>query len=247
MLFCKLEFCFIQKGKPMLTKVKDFFIKYSHCWTLLYFPIYMLWFTWLERKVTPDSDYTNLHVYVDDLIPFCEWFVIPYVLWFLYIAGVMAFVLFTSRKEFYEASAYMFIGMSMCLLVCTLWANGQDLRVEGFDKDNILTSIMGFIYSTDTNTNVFPSIHVYNSVGAAILIFKSHILKKYNWVKISAVVLSTLIIMSTVFLKQHSIVDVFGGLIWAALMYIPVYCVNWSKVREALKSKSISKKKVTTN
>ena len=106
---------------------------------------------------------------------------------------------------------------------------------------------MGFIYSTDTNTNVFPSIHVYNSVGAAILIFKSHILKKYNWVKISAVVLSTLIIMSTVFLKQHSIVDVFGGLIWAALMYIPVYCVNWSKVREALKSKSISKKKVTTN
>jgi membrane-associated phospholipid phosphatase len=184
---------------------------------------------------------------VDDLIPFCEWFVIPYVLWFLYIAGVMAFVLFTSRKEFYEASAYMFIGMSMCLLVCTLWPNGQDLRVEGFDKDNILTSIMGFIYSTDTNTNVFPSIHVYNSVGAAILIFKSHILKKYNWVKISAVVLSTLIIMSTVFLKQHSIVDVFGGLIWAALMYIPVYCVNWSKVREALKSKSISKKKVTTN
>ena len=237
----------MQKGNNMLTKVKDFMKKYSHCWTLLYFPIYMIWFTWLERKVTPNSDYTNIHVYVDDLIPFCEWFVIPYVLWFVYIAGVMAFILFTSRKEFYEASAYMFIGMSMCLFICTVWPNGQDLRVQEFTSENILTSIMGFIYHADTNTNVFPSIHVYNSVGAAILIFRSHILKKYTWVKASSVILSTLIIMSTVFLNQHSIMDVFGGLILAALMYIPVYCVDWAKVRETVSKKKVAKKSVTTN
>ena len=231
----------------MLRRIKDFFKKYSHCWTLIYFPIYMFWFTWLERKVTPESDYTNIHVYLDDLIPFCEWFVIPYVLWFVYIAGIMAFVLFTSRKEFYEASAYMFIGMSMCLLICTIWPNGQDLRVKEFTNDNILTGIMNFIYLEDTNTIVFPSIHVYNSVGAAILIFKSHILKKYNWVKISSVILSTLIILSTVFLNQHSIMDVFGGLLLATLMYIPVYCVDWSMVRESVKKKKLSRKTVTTN
>ena len=237
----------MQKGNNMLTKVKDFMKKYSHCWTLLYFPIYMIWFTWLERKVTPDSDYTNIHVYVDDLIPFCEWFVIPYVLWFVYIAGVMAFILFTSRKEFYEASAYMFIGMSMCLFICTIWPNGQNLRIDEFSRDNVCTWIMKIVYSTDTSTNVFPSIHAYNSIGATILVYKSKILSKYNWLKISSLILSALIVMSTVFLKQHSIMDVFGALILAALMYIPVYCVDWTKVRVDMKKKKANSKKVTAN
>ena len=221
----------------MLESIKKFFIKYRHAWTVLYFPIYMLWFTWLERTVTPETTYTNIHVYFDDLIPFCEWFVIPYVLWFVYIFVVMAFVLFTSRKEFYKASAYMFIGMSVCLLICTVWPNGQDLRVDEFTKDNVLTSLMGFIYHADTNTNVFPSIHVYNSVGAVILIFKSHILKNYKWVKASSVVLSTLIILSTMFLKQHSVIDVLGGLALGAIMYIPVYAIDWDKVMEAMRMK----------
>lgn len=231
----------------MLGKIKAFFIKYHHAWTLLYFPVYMMWFTWLERTVTTDTSYTNIHVYFDDLIPFCEWFVIPYVLWFVYIVVVMAFVLFTSRKEFYKASIYMFAGMSMCLLICTLWPNGQDLRVDEFAKDNILTSLMGFIYSADTNTNVFPSIHVYNSVGAVILISKNYILRKYNWLKISATILSILIILSTMFLKQHSVIDVLGGLALATLMYIPVYAVNWPRVAARVREKRRAKVLVTDN
>lgn len=223
----------------MINTIKAFLKKYSHAWTLLYFPIYMLWFTWLERTVTPDTPHTNIHIYFDDLIPFCEWFVIPYVLWFVYIFVVMAFVLFTSREEFYRASIYMFVGMSMCLLICTIWPNGQDLRVDGFENENILTSLMAFIYNTDTNTNVFPSIHVYNSVGAVILLCKSHLLKNENWIKISATVLSTFIILSTMFLKQHSVIDVLGGLALSALMYIPVYAVDWAKVKNTISSKRV--------
>ena len=65
--------------------------------------------------------------------------------------------------------------------------------------------------------------------------------------KISSVILSALVVMSTVFLKQHSIMDVFGALILAALMYIPVYCVDWAKVRADMKKKKINNKKVTDN
>lgn len=216
----------------MMEKIKQFLIKYHHAWTVLYFPIYMAWFTWLERNITPETSYTNIHVSFDDMIPFCEWFVIPYVLWFLYIFVVMAFTLFTSREEYYKASAYLFIGMSMCLLICTIWPNGQDLRVEQFDDDNMLTSLMGFIYNADTNTNVFPSIHVFNSVGAVIILCKSHVLKNKNWIKIAAGILSTLIILSTMFLKQHSVIDVLGGLALSAIMYIPVYAVDWAKIRK---------------
>ena len=215
--------------------MKKFLHKYRHAWTLLYVFIYMAWFMWLERTITPDTPYTNIHVWIDDYIPFCEWFIIPYVLWFLYIPLVMGFVFFTSRSEFYKASAYMFIGMSICLFICTVWPNGQDLRMDEFTRNNICTRIISFIYTADTNTNVFPSIHVFNSVGAVILIFKNHILKKYKWVKIGSIVLSTLIILSTMFLNQHSIVDVIGGLVLGAIMYLLVYGIKWSKIRKKLR------------
>lgn len=210
--------------------MKAFFKKYSHAWTLLYIFIYIPWFFFLEKTITTQSDFTNLHVAFDDAIPFCEWFIIPYVLWFAYIPIVMAFELFTSKKEFYYASAYLFIGMSVCLLICTLWPNGQDLRVESFVNDNFCTKIMKFIYTADTNTNVFPSIHVFNSVGAFIIICKSELLKKKTWLKIGSGILSISIILSTMFLKQHSVVDVIGGIFLSVVMYVLVYVVNWSKV-----------------
>ena len=226
------------RGENMLEKIKKLLVKYSHAWTLLYFFVYMAWFMWLEKTVTPDSAYTNIHVKFDDMIPFCEWFVIPYLLWFVYIVVVMAFVFFTSRAEFYKASAYLFGGMSVCLLICTLWPNGQDLRVDEFANDNILTSLMSMVYHADTNTNVFPSIHVYNSIGAVIILCKSHKLKNANVLKISAAVLSVLIILSTMFLKQHSVIDALGGIVLGAIMYVPVYAIDWASIREKRAVKS---------
>ena len=226
----------------MLEKIKAFSSKYSHAWTLLYFFVYMTWFIWLEKTVTPDSAYANIHVRLDDVIPFCEWFVVPYLLWFVYIAAVMAFTLFTSRSEFYKASAYLFGGMSICLLICTLWPNGQNLRVEEFTNDNIFTSLLAIVYKTDTNTNVFPSIHVYNSIGAVIILCKSHKLEKARIIKISAMILSALIILSTMFLKQHSVIDVLGGIALGGVMYIPVYSIDWAgvKVRRIIKSSKVT-------
>ncbi|MBQ2745027.1 MAG: phosphatase PAP2 family protein [Lachnospiraceae bacterium] len=215
----------------VLEKIKKLLCKYSHAWTLLYFFVYMTWFMWLEKTVTPDSAYTNIHVKIDDMIPFCEWFIIPYLLWFVYVVVVVAFVFFTSRKEFYQASAYLFIGMSICLLICTVWPNGQDLRIEEFTNDNILTSLMSMVYHADTNTNVFPSIHVYNSVAVVVMLCKSHKLKNVTWVKIAAGILSILIILSTMFLKQHSVVDAIGGIVLAVVMYIPVYGIDWTNMR----------------
>lgn len=224
--------------------MKAFIKKYSHAWTLLYILIYIPWFYTLERTITPQSDFTNLHVAFDDMIPFCEWFIIPYVIWFVYIPIVVAFVLFTSKDEFYYASAYLFIGMSVCLLICTLWPNGQDLRVESFVNDNFCTKIMGFIYTADTNTNVFPSIHVFNSVGAFIVLCKSHKLKDKVWIKICSGILSILIILSTMFLKQHSVVDVIGGITLSILMHVFVYAINWSKIFDKEKRNKTTKSEV---
>ncbi|NLL73896.1 MAG: phosphatase PAP2 family protein, partial [Clostridiales bacterium] len=109
--------------------------------------------------------------------------------------------------------------------IYTLWPNGHYLRVNlnTLGRSNIFTKLLGMIYAVDTSTNVFPSIHVYNSIGAMIAIRTSEKLRPIKWLQISALILTILICMSTVFLKQHSILDVFGGIILSIIMYGIVY------------------------
>lgn len=211
--------------------MKKIITKYGHIWTVLYAFIYMPWFAWLEESV---KTYTLLHTRLDDMIPFCEYFIIPYILWFAYVPVVMIYEFFTSKKEFYKASAYLFIGMTICLAICTIWPNGQDLRIN-ITNNNIFSNIVKALYTADTNTNVFPSIHVFNSIGVFLILCKSERMKDRHFIKISSFILTFLIILSTMFLKQHSVLDVLGGIALSAVMYMFVYAIDYSKVFQWIK------------
>ncbi|MBQ9765987.1 MAG: phosphatase PAP2 family protein [Lachnospiraceae bacterium] len=206
-------------------KFKAILHKYKHASLLLYVFIYFPWFFLLENLVT---HYTPIHIRLDDFIPFCEYFIVPYLLWFLYITVPVVYFLFTDKKSYYYLCAHLFIGMTIFLIICTVWPNGQDLRPIYFERDNIFTDMVRTLYSGDTHTNVFPSLHVYNSVVTHIAIAKSEKLRKYKWLRISSFVLMVSICLATVFLKQHSCLDLFGGLVLCFLVYKPVYCMDHS-------------------
>ncbi len=210
--------------------------KYSHAWVLLYFIFYITWFTWLERVVT--TKYTIIHLTLDDYIPFCEIFVIPYFLWFAYIFLAVAYFFFKDRSEFYRITAFLFIGMTICLITYTIWPNGHDLRpnLDTLGRSNIFTRIMGWLYSTDTCTNVCPSIHAFNSIGACIAIYRSRHLKEKRALRIGTLVLTILICMSTVFLKQHSIFDVACACLLSLIMYVIVYVPDYRLARRRARS-----------
>lgn len=203
--------------------------KYRHGIILVYFFFYMIWFTYLERAVTR---FTPVHSKLDDYIPFMEIFVIPYFLWFAYIFVTVAYFFFTSRKDFYRCCAFLFIGMTICLTIYTIWPNGHYLRVDldSLGRDNIFIRIVRMLYKIDTATNVCPSIHVYNSIGAMIAIRKSDRLKNIKWLQVSVLLLTVLISMSTVFLKQHSIVDVICAVALSIIMYAIVYIPAWNRL-----------------
>lgn len=84
--------------------------------------------------------------------------------------------------------------MTIFLIVCTIFPNGLNLRPVTFPRENIFTDLVRMIYSMDTPTNVLPSIHVYNSIGAMAAIAHSTSLKKHRGVQISSYVLGILII-----------------------------------------------------
>ena len=193
---------------------------YRQAWILSYALLYFPWFFWLEQRTT------TFHVIsspVDDMIPFCEYFIIPYLLWFVYVCGTILYFLFARpKKEFYRMTGYLFVGMSICLFICTIFPNGLMLRPEFDPGKNIFTKLIAALYTVDTATNVFPSIHVFASVGIHLAIAESPVSKQYRWLRPASFLLALSIILSTMFLKQHSIIDVIGGLILSALMY-PIF------------------------
>ncbi|HIU66062.1 MAG TPA: phosphoesterase [Candidatus Caccomorpha excrementavium] len=203
--------------------MKQFLSKYRHAWVLSYGILYMVWFVWLEEHIT--KEYAAVHIWLDDLIPFNEWFVIPYFLWFAFIAVTVAYFFFTSRSDFYRCCAYLFTGMTICLIIYTIWPNGQNLRpdLDALGRDNILIDIVQMLYTTDTSTNVCPSIHVFNSIAVCISIYHSDSLRRKKFIFPSAVVLAVLICMATVFLKQHSVFDGICAIVLIAALYPFVY------------------------
>lgn len=210
------------------SKAAGFYKKYKHAWVFTYILIYMPWFMYLEKHVT--TNYHVIHSVIDDKIPFIEYFIIPYLLWFVFIAAVFLYFFFTDVKGFYRLAKLMFAGMTIFLIISTLMPNGLNLRPIYFERENIFVDMVRMLYRADTPTNVLPSLHVFNSLGACIAIYHSESLKKHQVICICAYVLAGLIILATMFLKQHSVIDVMAAFLMAYTLYQFVYETGKKKV-----------------
>ena len=198
--------------------LRIYYEKYKHIIpAIAYLIIYLTWFFWVEQKTA--KNYTVIHVALDDRIPFCEWFIIPYLLWFAYVLTVVLLFFFKDKDDYFRTCIFLFTGMTIFLIISTLFPNGQHLRPKVMPRDNILTTLVSYLYSTDTPTNIWPSIHVYNSLGAHFAIMKSRHLADKKWIRLGSLILCISIILSTMFLKQHSVFDVVTAFIMAAIMY----------------------------
>lgn len=212
-----------------MKKCKNFLANYKHGIPLLiYMVIYLVWFAWLEQ--TNVKNYQIIHVSMDDYIPFCEVFIIPYLLWFGYVAAVVIYLFFKNKQDYYKACAFLFTGMTIFLIVSTLWPNGHDLRPAALPRDNCFTWLISVLWKTDTPTNLWPSIHVFNSMGAHFAVMHSGELSRSRFgkpIKIVSGILCVSIILSTMFIKQHSVFDVVTGILMGAVMYAVVYRREW--------------------
>ena len=209
----------------MLQKIKKAFRSYGHLLLpVLYAPFYVITFIWLENR--PVEHIHIIEMEIDKYIPFCEYFIIPYYMWFGYIAlTVIAFAFFANRKEYYRLCLMLGAGMTIFLFISYIWPNGLQLRPEVLPRDNFCTDLVRLLQSSDTSTNVFPSIHCYNSLVANAAIWKNEKFNRKKWIKWGSLILCILVLMSTLFLKQHSMMDLLAALFMFVAFYIPLYTV----------------------
>lgn len=183
---------------------------------LLFWPVYGLAFYTLEW-VFPRAYYRPMYHPLDELIPFNEWFVIPYVFWYIYMVGSVAWTFFRDKAAFRQMMHFYMIVFGVSTVMFFLYPTCQNFRPAVFPRDNLLTRTMGLLYSMDTNTNVCPSLHVSGSIGAALGFVATKRFSTRGW-KIINTLIAASICASTVFVKQHSVIDVFWGLVlsWGA-------------------------------
>jgi len=212
--------------------MKKYIREHLHGLWVLYLALYLPWFFWLEQNVTTFYDLTTEF---DRKIPFCEYFIIPYFLWFAYVAVTWLYFFFHDKKEFYRFIAILYIGMTIALTVCTFFHNGITLRVD-VDKDrNFFTWAVFQLHVVDTSANVFPSIHILNTLVCCVALFRYEPLKGKKWFQAANIILAILICLSTVFLKQHSICDIGAAIV----LYILLHCIfyHWGPKFLALRKR----------
>lgn len=183
--------------------------EFSHLKLLLgwvgYFLLYML----TENLIPAEMCYP-VHCRLDDVVPFCEWFVIFYVSWYALIVGSLLYFALYSVDSFRKMQTYIIVTQVIAMTVYIVFPTRQDLRPEVFPRENICTWLLGIIYDFDTSTGVCPSLHVGYSLG----IISTWLREKRAsgpW-KITVTIWCLLICISVAFVKQHSVVDIFAAI-----------------------------------
>ena len=188
----------------------------------IYGTFYLLWFDFLEEM--PQREFIVLGGEMDRAIPFIEAFVIPYLSWFLFMLVFGVWLNFTDRDAYDRMITCCMVGMTFFLIVSTLVPTAVDLRPSYIGRSNIFTRLCRVLWQTDTPTNVWPSIHVFNTAVITVSVLRSKGFENANLPARTALVTwAALIILSTVFIKQHSLLDVLAGGILAAVTTLFVW------------------------
>jgi len=170
-----------------------------------YFILYFL-----TENLIPREKCYPVHCWLDDVVPFCEYFVIPYVGWYVLIVGSLLYFALYNPDNFKNMMKFIIVTQITAMIIYILFPNRQDLRPTEFLRENIFTDILGVIYTFDTSTNVCPSLHVAYSVGIASTWLKEQSASK--WCKILITVFCFFVCISVAFVKQHSVVDIFAAI-----------------------------------
>lgn len=204
------QFRLSRMGEPQFAHVKLWFT-----W-LIYFALYFL-----TENLIPAEKCHVVHCFLDDIIPFNEFFLIFYVGWYVLVFGSLLYYFLYDVKRFRQLDLYIFVTQMVAMACYIFFPSRQDLRPEVFPRENFFTWVLGLIYTFDTNTGVCPSLHVAYSLAIVSVVLKDEHLSKP--VKLFVTVFSILVCLSTAFVKQHSVVDILAALPVVLLGEILIY------------------------
>ena len=208
-----------------LSKIRE--PQFNHLLYLLgwvaYFALYCV-----TEQLTPNGAGYKIECALDHIIPFFEYFIVPYVLWYVLIVGSLIYFALYDPKNFKNMQTFLILAQMMAMVIYIVFPNYQDLRPETFENNNIFTYITGLIYQVDTNSNVCPSMHVAFSIGMASTWIREKSVPK--WFRALIVLFCATVCISVAFVKQHSVLDIVAAI---PLCMFAEWFTFWRKKKNA--------------
>lgn len=154
----------------------------------------------------------NLSTAVDDKIAFNSFFIIPYVYWYAYVVIGFILILKSDRSKYMRCLLATLVGMLTSYVFFYVFPT--EISRPIVNDSNILNKLVNLIYYNDRPVNCFPSLHVLNTYLIMRYTKIDYSKKKYYYTQIVGI----LIILSTVYIKQHFVYDIIGAIIIAEMV-----------------------------
>lgn len=162
-----------------------------------------------------NGDVHSLMTSVDRSIPFVKAFIIPYYIWYIFIGFTILYLLVNNIKEYYKYIICLCVGELICICIYLIFQTTVPRPIVV--GNDILSILIKNIYEIDRPYNCFPSIHVLTTSITMIYLWKNKGIK--TWFKIVIQIVGISIILSTLFVKQHAIMDAVAGSILALSVF----------------------------
>lgn len=196
----------------MLKKIKPLDLIYI-CFPPLFHTLIYFLSKLIER---PPYDITTN---IDNKIPFIAWFIIFYCIWYLFLL-VAPLIIYKYDRKILKRYAITYIVCSIvCCIIYIMWPTTFN-RPE-LSNNGIFNYVVKWIYSNDIPAvNCFPSFHALLCFLWIITISLNKNINKIVRLFISFFCIG--IILSTMFVKQHSYIDLIGAFIIVVINYLIV-------------------------
>jgi membrane-associated phospholipid phosphatase len=164
-----------------------------------------------------DAPQSTVHVLrsgFDGKIPRMPIFVIPYLIFLPWLYGTLICSWFKNRS--FRQLSYSFIIINLIAFYIYLTFQTVVPR-DPITSHDFFSNVLQFVYNNDLPYAGFPSLHAALSTSIATYFVLRR--SKWSW---AAIVMAGLIVISTLFTKQHFVLDAVGGV---GLGSVVTWCV----------------------
>lgn len=219
-----------QKVRAWLKNNKEF-------WIMLYFPMFFLSGFLINTYREP---IWWIYTPADAFIPCVEFFIIPYVLWYAWIPFTLLLLYFKDRQAYRNMCFVLICVCTFDIIFYASYPNGCASGVgDPFEflpgRDNFFVDFTLLIKSGCNPHCCLPSGHCSFALGIDIVLQRSNLLKKHYVLRTLCFLFAISVCCATVFLKQHSILDVVAAA--ALVLLFNLINVFWGWYRESKKER----------
>ncbi|MBE6655930.1 MAG: hypothetical protein E7609_03535 [Ruminococcaceae bacterium] len=183
----------------------------QHFFAMLFLPLLNTFFYYISSAIVGDSARGSLALPIDAQIPLIEEFIIVYFGCYLFWFGGLFFMACQSTERFFG----FFARVLVCLIIafsCFVFLPLEIARATVIDE-GFFGDAVRFLYRIDKPYNLFPSLHCFFNW---IIYVQIRGKKEYPLaLRLFSCIFSLAVFASTLFTRQHFILDVLAGFVLA--------------------------------